>query len=722
MNANDNIKSNFIFFQNEVLSDMKKLESKFIEQIFQINNVLEQNNLKIENKINDLNSRFIMLTNQIHEKKNTDSPELIIQPIKQKIEENISKLEIKINMLEKDLDSACFKYDKLITNNFNIPGLIGSSCPYESLRPFLEYVNLKIVDLLKAKERQTFDFKKYKEKLETIINNNKTQFDTTQKKINEFCKNGFKQCDINCTERNNVIEKRIEALRIENGQFAFDLKQRTDELKIEWEKLDNVEKNLNVRYNEELEKYNNLIEGIKKKVEKSKDEFNLIKMRFTELSDFIKDIRFRTNLHNSYQERKQYKEMSYRIDFTKKQKLNNEELQEIQEKEKVNENKDKIDDILAPFDYYAYFGIDHAMPQEEGNYNNNNNNSDNNRNYNENINDNNNENINDNNNENINTNSNENINEINNENINEINNENINEINYENNDFINNEKNDFINNEDNDFINNENKIKEKVKKMNSTKLVRKDSKYKTHNLFNLNNNDNLNMMNLNIEPEIKKNNIIYNNSTIDFHDNKNKIKNTERKLINIKGKNNKKSKNNDNKVANNNINFNPINNEKNNIKENNEKQKKKFLNLKEITKINDVILGAEFNNNFINNNSNNNNLSQAYILMKKKTEEMQRKKSIYGGKQEIKHHQICTPLSSKNNTKYSRNNNYNLNQLNLLSSKEFKKGNIEDLYYSQLKREKFNHISYPPKLLLRSSSIDTINSNKRIFPKILGDN
>ena len=341
--------------------------------------------------------------------------------------------------------------------------------------------------------------------------------------------------------------------------------------------------------------------------------------------------------------------MSYKIDFTKRQKLKNDELQEIQEKE----NKDKTNDILAPFDYYAYFGIDKAMSEEEEN---NYNNSDNNRNNN--------------------------------------NNENIN-----------------VNNNENNVINNDNKVNDI--KIDSIKLIRKDSKYKTHNLYNLNNLNNINMMNLNFEPEIKKKNLIYNNSTNNIHDynddNLNKIKISEIKLINIKGKNKKQIKNNDNKVANDNINFNSINNEKN-IKENNEQEK--------------IFLGAEFNNNFINHNNNNNNLSQAYILMKKKTEEMQRMKSIYGGKTEIKYHQISTPPSLKKNLKHSRNN-YNLNQFNILSSKDFKKGNIEDLYYSHLKREKLNNISYPPKLLLRSSSIDNINFNfinKKMLPKILGDN
>ena len=281
MNNNDKVKNDFIFFQNEVLSDLKKIDSKTNDKVNQINTFITQQNEKTDIKIKDLITRIELLSSQIQEKKNSENTLNIIQPIKQKIEENISKLDIKVNLLEKDLDNACFKYDKIVANNLTVPGVIGSSCPYETLRPFVEFVNMKIIELLKAKEKQTFDFKKYKEKLETIIGNNKTQFETTQNKINEYCKKGFKQCDDNCIERINVIEKRIEALRIENGQFAYDLKQRSEELKIEWDKLDNFEKEMNKRYKEELDKYDDIIDKIGKRVDKYKDEFNLIKLRFT---------------------------------------------------------------------------------------------------------------------------------------------------------------------------------------------------------------------------------------------------------------------------------------------------------------------------------------------------------------------------------------------------------------------------------------------------------
>ena len=419
---------------------------------------------------------------------------------------------------------------------------------------------------------------------------------------------------------------------MENGQFSYELKQKTDELKIEWEKLDIFEKDLNKRYNEEIEKYKIIADNMAKKVDKDKNDFNLIKLRFTELSDFIKDVRFRRNIHNSiiaFEERKQFKDMSNKIDFTKKQKIKKGEGN-------INEDKDKINDILAPFDYYAHFGIDQSFKEED---------------------------------------------------------ENLEE----------NENNNKDNNNENDEIK---ENKEIIKNENDTKNIqginRKDSKYKTH----ISNEKSLNLINNNYEPEIKNNNISYNNSTNNINKKDNKINNSQRKIINIKLKNN-----------------NNINNI-NDIKKSNEIDKGKIIppDYKEATKINEVILGAKFKKNKNEQKNMKPNLSQAYILMKKKSEEMQRIKSIYGGKPDIRYNQIFTPPLQQNTLKHSRNNNNNLNQMNILSNKDFKKGNIEDLYYSQLRKDKFNQIFIAPNAKIRSSSQDNLFFNntidRRMFPMI----
>ena len=715
-NNNDNIKNDFLFFQNEVLKDIKNLETKMNEKIVQMNNLLEEQNSKIGNKIIEINSRFDILSNQIREKKNSENPEIFLQPFKKNIEESISKLDIKLNLAIKDFDNACFKYDKIISNNLSVPGLIGSSCPYDNLRPFLEFVNLKISELIKAKEKQTFDSKKYKEKLETIINNNKTQFETAQKKINEYCKKGFAQCDTNCADRMNIIEKRIEGLRIENGQFSYELKQRSEEIKVEWEKLDNIEKNLNSRYNEELEKYNNIIDKIGKKVDKYKNEFNLIKMRFTELSEFIKDIRFRRNIninsYNSYKERKQYKEMSSKIDFTKKQKLKDEEKDE-------KENIEKENDILQPFDYYAHFGIDPDLKEEEEeiliNHENNN--------------------YKNNNNENIYFSNNKNENNVfnkeesNKERIEDINNE----INRNNTETIKSAK-ISLKNTNLDFNNRKEVIDNKTNDLKIYKRITKNNnRYKTPNYkLNSNFNKSLNIMNINFEPEIKeKNNInkISSKNPQNFPNDKSKISeiNIFKKVDNIKKMlekelTNKKDDNYRNKL-------NPI---EQNIKkkfevsskrENNEQVKKIPLNFKEQSKINNLFLNANFQK--IPNNTKE-NLSESYILMKKKIEEMQKIKILYGGKHSFQYHQLTAPLSLKKDIKNFGNDNSILNQFNGFSNNDLKKGNIEDLYYSQIKNDKSNTMLMNTSSLLRSSSQDIINFNntadRRMLPQIYNNN
>ena len=711
---NENLKNDFIFFKNEILSDFKKIESKLADKLLKMNEIITQQNIKIENKLKDFTSKIELLSNQIHEKENSPNFENIFQTFKRKTEENLVKIDIRLTLLEKDFSNSCFKYDKMISNNLSVPGLIGISCPFDSLRPFLEFVNIKINELIKSKEKQTLDHKKYKEKLDSIINNNKTQLETTQKKLEEYMKNEIKQCDTNCIDRINIIEKRIEALRIENGKFSYELIERSKELKIKWEKLDNVEQNLNIRFDEEMEKYNKEVEKITKKVDKSKNEFNLIKLRFTELSDFIKDIRFRKNIFNNFQERRHFREMSNKIDFSKKQTIKKELVIEDKDKDKDNTN-----DILAPFDYYAHFGIDTSLKEEDEyiglNQNNNFNNNENN------INSFNNDNTNDNSqinnkqdeNNNINNNINNDINKSKNNNINEINNNILNIIAQKDNNakIINDEKDKSKNKMNGNILKNSTK--------NSPRIIIKDNNNAQTIKDNLNNNNkNINIINNNLEQKINNNNNISNISSNIINNKESNIidnsftKNLKIKAINLK-ENNKINK------EINNIKDNKIKIIKN-IKESKEKVKTIPHNHKEPTKINDLLIGAIFQNNMFDPNKQN--LSQAYIIMKNRVEEIQKIKNNNNGKQELKYRQMSPPPSLKYDLNQSRNNNKNLNQVINLSNKDFKKGHLEDLYYSKMKKDKLNQFLLAPNSSLQSSSQDNIflsnTSDKRKLPII----
>ena len=628
MNNNDNksTKNELIYFENEILGDMKKIETKFNEKLAQTVSFVETQYEKYESKIKELTNKVEVLSKEISEKDNTQKFENLLKNSQQNTHDLVTKIDIKLGILEKDFNNACFKYDKIFTNNLVIPGLIGDSCPYESLRPFLEYAHQKIYELLRAKEKHTLDTKKYKEKLESLIGQNKIQFETAQNKINDFCTKGFQQCDNVCKDRMSIIEKRVEALRLENGQYAYDLKKKAEELKIKWDKLDKIENHLNQKFNDEWDKYNEIVDKINIKFDKTKEEFKIIKNRFTELSEFIKDIRFRknmgeTSISEEFKKRRQYREMSNKIDFTKKQKMN--KMPNIFQ----NKNYEKNEDIL-PYDNFK--------ENEEND-------------------------------DNLDT-----INHINEENKNEKNNGNKSMT------------------ETNNHINNQNK-----KKLNFN-----DSKEMKVNLSSENHNNSSNLKRKDIN---------------DFKINKK----GEKKIMNIKNKNN----NYENGIYNiinfsNNINNNNNLNYKEKINFKEIKQKKQNLNdllfLSENAKINNLVLGAELNrDNFYRMHIPN--LSQAYLLIKKRNEVMQKIKKSHGGKSEPKFYQI-TPSSIGKNT---RNN---LNNFNLYSIKDLRRNNMEDLYYTSLRRDRLNNLSPNSNIILNITNQEYLNYiDKNIFPKLYKD-
>ena len=189
-----------------------------MEKMTQTVSFLETQSEKYDNKLKDLGNKYNLLSKEVQEQNKIQKYEEMLHLSQRKIEEVITRLEIKLNILEKDFRDSRLRYDKIISDNLLVPGLIGNSCTYNNLRLFLEHTNLKIHELLKAKDKQVLDVKKYKEKLESLISQNNAQFEIAEKKMSDYCNDSFDQCDKVCKDRMNLIEKRIESLRLENGK------------------------------------------------------------------------------------------------------------------------------------------------------------------------------------------------------------------------------------------------------------------------------------------------------------------------------------------------------------------------------------------------------------------------------------------------------------------------------------------------------------------------
>ena len=89
-------------------------------------------------------------------------------------------------------------------------------------------------------------------------------------------------------------------------------------MKKEWEKMLQIKKDIYYKFDNETSNIRESYNNISLKFEGYKNEFNLIKNRFTQLSEFIKDVRFRVNINNGMTKRDALN-LSNKINFCKKQ-------------------------------------------------------------------------------------------------------------------------------------------------------------------------------------------------------------------------------------------------------------------------------------------------------------------------------------------------------------------------------------------------------------------
>ena len=333
-------KTDFIYFQNDILKDLKNLEVAFNEKTEKIIKAVENNKSYADSNFTKYSLLISELSDKLGESEENSQVSNQLKTFQKKLEDLSINSRIKTNTLEKEINNMTVKYDKIFINNLVVPGLIGSSCPFPTLSSFVENANKKINELVVEKKKQGMDLKTYKEKLESLIGMFNNRVNNSEEKFKEYCNLCFNNFDKNSNDRFNALEERMGSLRMENVKYSSELIERSNELKTDWDKIMNIKTEIYDKLNSELEKYAAYNNNLLKIFESQKSEFALLKKRFTELSEFIKDVRFRNNLTSiqknnntnstnsnnniatsPFQKKVKFTQMSKRINFKLKQEL-----------------------------------------------------------------------------------------------------------------------------------------------------------------------------------------------------------------------------------------------------------------------------------------------------------------------------------------------------------------------------------------------------------------
>ena len=326
MNEEKNITQNDMrFFQNELLNDLKKLELQLNGRVESINQLVLVKTSDYDSKFNKVFENVTELISQMAERKYYNDRVEELLKMKNKFSDQIIENQSRITIIDKSLENALFKYDKIILDNLNVPGLIGVGCKFKNCASYFKYIDNDIQANQKYKEEGVSNLKAFSEKVETRLKKSEGEINQIMANVNQICDFKFEQFFSKTEEKMLGQENMISQTRIENSKYATDLIKASTDLKIQWDKLENIKNEIYGKFDEELENFKKLVMTVDRNFKRQQEEFNIFKQRFSQLADYIKDFK---NLS------KNYKDMAKDIDFTKKQKLKedfNDKYNEISE-------------------------------------------------------------------------------------------------------------------------------------------------------------------------------------------------------------------------------------------------------------------------------------------------------------------------------------------------------------------------------------------------------
>ena len=310
-------KNDLLHFKEETLRDFKEVQRKISEKYEALDLEMKEKLEAYEKRIVTYENKIMELSNLINTDKTIREKVDNLMEFKEKTDDHLITEKIRLDNFRNDLKSNVERIDQILKDSVIYPGIIGGISKYKTFHDLIDYILTQTSQTLTFREKSILDFKSYKTKLENIISSFNTQINTLLNTTSEFTKTCVKEAEERMKSIYNIFDDRLQDARIENANYAIGLEKATEVLKKELENLYVVKSELYEKVDKSMAEVKNDNTRVVKLFTGYKKNFHIMQHKFTQLAEFIKDVRFRINLKEDVQ-RREYAHMSNMINFDKK--------------------------------------------------------------------------------------------------------------------------------------------------------------------------------------------------------------------------------------------------------------------------------------------------------------------------------------------------------------------------------------------------------------------
>ena len=177
-----------------------------------------------------------------------------------------------------------------------------------------------ISDLDLFKEKNIHDLGPYKKKIDESLEFVKLQLNHIVGSANEFTIKSVNESEKRMRSLIQLYDDRLQDTRVENANYSIGLNKKSEQLSRLIENIYEVRKDIYKKLNDEVKDMKVEQKQLGRYFTSYRKQFNLIKDKFAQLSEFIRDVRFRANLSPDAKKRdfvNMAKQMDLRNNITK---------------------------------------------------------------------------------------------------------------------------------------------------------------------------------------------------------------------------------------------------------------------------------------------------------------------------------------------------------------------------------------------------------------------
>ena len=277
-----NIAQDLLYFKNDVLKDMRKLEEKLSLKLTEQNLTSTEQHDNLEKKLNELSNHIsnvhslVLDTNEIAEQIKS------FGKFKTKTEDNFNRINSRISSFQKEYRDYINSIEKLVNENLRYPGVIGRNAKFLNFRYFIDFIikGFKEVNEFKDEVRD-FEINEFKKKVNSDISDFRFAISDNYTNSIRLIGNTFKEFDVKIAD---LIKRNNDNMK-ENEEKFEELKNKINNYFSEYQtKFESLEKIINDKLKEqlnEIEKFKSIkeelvadINSFKSSLEEQKKEIN----------------------------------------------------------------------------------------------------------------------------------------------------------------------------------------------------------------------------------------------------------------------------------------------------------------------------------------------------------------------------------------------------------------------------------------------------------------